>query len=125
MSDAITGHGSWRAAAALALLLAQLGFVLFTHLSGSNAARRFVWAPNDYAVDYACSARVNGRVLGAQEFEARYRLPARGFHESPPEALTDFLRQREAWAGGRDRVELTLRYRLNGHAPRVWRWARP
>jgi hypothetical protein len=125
MSDASTGHTLWRAAAALALLLAQLGFVVFTHLAGVNAARLFVWAPNDYVVDYACTARVNGRVLGPQEFAERYRMPARGFHESPPESLTDFLRAREAWAGGTDRVELTLHYRLNGHAPQVWRWTHP
>jgi hypothetical protein len=112
-----------RAAGVLALLLPQLVWVLLTHAAGLNAARIFVWAPNDYALQYACTARVEGRVLGPREFETRYRLPMRGFYESPAEDLTGLLRAREEAHGGGEAVALTVHYRLNTQPPRVWRWS--
>lgn len=110
----------------LALLLAQLGWVLFTHLAGVNASRLFVWAPNDYATQYACEARVNGRLLTEEEFGERYRMPMRtALLEDRPQTLAHYLRRREQLHAGADRVQLTLRYQLNGHAPQVWRWEGP
>ncbi len=123
---------SWRVLVAGGLVLAQLAFICFTHLSGSPY-RFFVWAPNDYSLDYVISAQVNGRTLSSQELEQRYRLSgpsysfedSRGFYEDPPEHLTHYLRLAEHTYGGNDRVRITLHYTFNGHEPVVWTWSRP
>lgn len=123
---------SWRSLVVLCLLLAQLAFICATHLSGSSN-RYFVWAPNDYSVRFTLAAQVNGRTLSSEDLEERYRLRkpslrygnSQGHYTCPPQRLTDYLRLREEAYGGSDQVRLTLRYRLNGHAPRVWRWSSP
>jgi hypothetical protein len=123
---------SWRVLLGAGLVLAQLALICATHLSGSPY-RFFVWAPNDYSVDYVISAQVNGRALSPQELEQRYRLSGpsnsfgeyRGFFEDPPSHLTQYLRMAEQQYGGQDRVHITLHYTLNGHDPVVWTWSRP
>ena len=113
-----------RVYAGMALVLAQLGAVVFVHVDEKRgAARYFAWAPNDYSVDYTIRATVNGHVLDAWEFARRYRLPERDFYEDPPQRLLHYLRRYESTYGHRDRTSLLVRYRLDGHPPVVWAWS--
>ena len=114
---------SWRAALGFLLLLVQLGAVLTTHVSDCCESRYFVWAPNDYSIDYIITARVDGHDLSAEEIRRRYRLPKTGFYEDPPYRLLEYLRRCELVAyGGKDNTDLTVQYRLNGRPPVIWRW---
>lgn len=120
----ISRRFSWRAALGFLLLVVQLGAVLTAHASNCCESRYFVWAPNDYSIDYTITARVNGRNLSAEEIRRRYRLPKTGFYEDPPYRLLDYLRRCELLAyGGKDSTDLTVQYRLNGHPPVIWRWS--
>jgi len=113
-----------RVYAGMALVLAQLGAVVFAHVDVKRgAARYFAWAPNDYSVDYSIRATVNGHLLDAREFGERYRLPERDFYEDPPQRLLHYLRRYESTYGRHDRTSLVVRYRLDGHRPVVWRWS--
>jgi hypothetical protein len=112
-----------RAAVGLALVLAQLVFVLNVHLSNCCKERYFAWAPNDYSIDYRISATVNGRTLSSSEVLDRYRLPQLGFYEDPVERLQGVLQRRELAYGGADRVDIVLEYQLNGRSPATWRWS--
>jgi hypothetical protein len=77
-----------RVYAGIALVLAQLGAVVFAHVDKKcGASRYFAWAPNDYSVDYSVRATVNGHVLDAREFGERYRLPESDLYEDPPQRL--------------------------------------
>jgi hypothetical protein len=112
-----------RAAVGLAIILAQLVFVLTVQLSNCCKDRYFAWAPNDYSIDYRISATVDGRTLSSSEILDRYRLPQVGFYEDPPERLKGVLQKRELAYGGADRVDIVLEYELNGRAPATWRWS--
>lgn len=120
----ISRRPSWRALLGLLLLLVQLGAVFAAHALDCCGSRYFVWAPNDYSIDYTITARVNGRTLSAEEIRKRYRLPKTGFYEDPPHRLLNYLRRCELMAyEGTDRTDLTVRYALNGRTPVIWRWS--
>jgi hypothetical protein len=112
-----------RAAVGLGLVLAQLVMVLVAHLSNCCQERYFVWAPNDYSIDYRINTTVNGWALSSSEIGDRYRLPQAGFYEDPVERLESVLRRRELAYGRSDRVDIALVYELNGRPPAEWRWS--
>lgn len=115
---------SWRALIGAGLLLAQLVMIVLTHVSSTCCASRyFAWAPNDYSVDYTIAATVNGRTLAADEIQARYRVRAKGFWEDPPQRLERYLRRRDQVYSPGQRVQLTVRYRLDGRGPLTWSWS--
>jgi len=103
----------------LVLLLAQVVSVVHAHASGGR--RYFAWAPNDYAVAYTIDVSVAGHALSADEIQRRYRLPAQGLFEDPPERLLDFIDRYEDTEGRHDGASVTVHYSLDGHRPRVWR----
>jgi hypothetical protein len=120
----IPGRPSWQAVLGFLLIIVQLGAVLAAHVSDCCESRYFVWAPNDYSIDYTITARVNGRNLSAEEIRGRYRLPKTGFYEDPPHRLLDYLRRCELEAyGGKDSTDLAVEYKLNGRPPVIWRWS--
>jgi hypothetical protein len=114
---------TWRVLAGLALLAAQLGVVVISH-SGSSCcvSKYFAWAPNDYSIDYSITSVVNGHRLSAQAIAQRYDFNAAGFFEDPPEKLEHELRRVDQLYGKGQRVQGTLRYRLDGHRPVTWSW---
>lgn len=112
-----------RVTVGLGLVLAQLILVLGAHLSTCCQERYFVWAPNDYSIDYRINATVNGRILTGAEIFDRYRVPQIGFYEDPLERLAGVLRRRELAYGGNDRVDIVLEYEQDGRAPAKWLWA--
>jgi hypothetical protein len=114
---------SWRAAVGVAVLLAQLVVIVIAHTTGCCAARYFAWAPNDYSVDYHATATVNGHLLSPSAFQTRYEVGSAGFWEDPVARLEHLLRRREQLYGGTDRVQLVVRYRLDGHRQSTWRWS--
>lgn len=125
MAESVPWWRTWRALVGMAIVVAQLAVVIAAH-SGSSCcvARYFVWAPNDYSVDYSIVATVNGRVLGAAAVRHRYHRPAVGYWQDPPQKLEHELRRREQLYGKGDRVQIVVRYRLDGHRPATWRWTR-
>jgi len=111
-----------RAAVAIgiAVLAVQVGLVAYEHL---GPTRYFAWAPNDYVVQYRLTATVDGHRLSAAGVRGRYHLTPHGIWYFPAQHLVDDVQQYERTYGARDRVRVTLTYRLNGHAPRTWRWS--
>ena len=111
-----------RAAVAIgiAVLAVQVGLVAYEHL---GPTRYFAWAPNDYVVQYRLTATVDGHRLSAAGVRGRYHLAPHGVWYFPAQHLVDDVQQYERTYGSRDRVRVTLTYRLNGHARRTWRWS--
>jgi hypothetical protein len=109
---------TWLAVAFLSLQLVGVAWARFV------PTRYFAWAPNDYAVEYSISAKVDGRALTAAEVESRYRLAQHGLYEFPPEHLIDGLRSVERLYPRGRHGEVHVRYRLDGHAPRAWSFVR-
>jgi hypothetical protein len=103
----------------VALLLAQLGNVVYAHVAGSR--RYFAWAPNDYAVVYTISTEVGGRKLTPAQVRDRYQIKAQGLWEDPPQRLIDYLNRYEKTYGAKEHAHVTLRYSLDGHAEKTWR----
>ena|SRR5579871_272947 len=106
--------------AGLAVLACQLAFVVYEHL---GPTRYFAWAPNDYVVQYRLAATVDGHALSPAAVRGRYHLAPHGIWYFPAQHIIDDVQQYERTYGRHDRVRVTLTYRLNGHAQRVWRWS--
>jgi len=100
------------------VLAVQVGLVAYEHL---GPTRYFAWAPNDYVVQYRLTATVDGHRLSAAGVRGRYHLAPHGIWYFPAQHLVDDVQQYERTYGSRDRVRVTLTYRLNGHAQRTWR----
>jgi len=103
--------------------------LLFAFQLGAIAYARFVptryfcWAPFDTQTDYIATAVVNGHELTPAEFLKRYRRPRRGFDNRSPQHVIDMLQQAEEKRAARgDRTIIVMKYRVNGKAPREWRW---
>jgi hypothetical protein len=111
-----------RAAVAIGIvvLALQVGLVAYEHL---GPTRYFAWAPNDYVVQYQLTATVDGHRLSAAGVRGRYHLAPHGVWYFPAQHLVDDVQQYERTYGSRDRVQVTLTYRLNGHARQTWRWS--
>jgi hypothetical protein len=111
-----------RAAVAIgtAVLAVQVGLVAYEHL---GPTRYFAWAPNDSVVQYRLTATVDGHRLSAAGVRGRYHLAPHGIWYFPAQHLVDDVQQYERTYGSRDRVRVTLTYRLNGHAQQAWRWS--
>jgi len=104
----------------IALLAVQVGLVAYEHL---GPTRYFAWAPNDYVVQYRLTATVDGHHLSPAGVRSRYHLAPHGIWYFPAQHLVDDVQQYERTYGSRDRVRVTLTYRLNGHAQQTWRWS--
>jgi uncharacterized protein YktB (UPF0637 family) len=102
----------------VALLLAQLGNVIYAHVAGSR--RYFAWAPNDYAVVYSIATEVRGHPLTPAQIRDRYQIKAQGLWEDPPQRLIDFLNRYEKTYGAKEHARVVLRYSLDGHPERTW-----
>jgi hypothetical protein len=115
----------------VAFLLFQVGAIATQHL---GTTRYFAWAPNDYVVQYELRVRTDGRALTTGEIMARYRrlygtsagdptaMSVSGIYENPPQQLIDSIQQYETTYGRNDHAEVTLTYRIDTHAPVVWKW---
>ena len=116
------GRLGGRAAVAIgiAVLAVQVALVAYEHL---GLTRYFAWAPNDYVVQYRLTATVDGDRLSAAGVRGRYHLAPHGIWYFPAQHLVDDVQQYERTYGARDRVRVTLTYRLNGHAQQTWRWS--
>jgi len=106
--------------AGFAVLTCEVALVAYEHF---GPTRYFAWAPNDYVVQYRMAANVDGRPLSATAIRGRYHLAAHGIWYFPAQHIIDDVQQYERMYGRHDRVRVTLTYRLNGHAQRVWRWS--
>jgi hypothetical protein len=103
----------------VAILLGQVGNVVYAHVAGSR--RYFAWAPNDYAVIYTITTEVGGRQLTPAQVKERYEIKAHGLFEDPPERLIDYLDRYEKTYGAREHAHVLLRYTLDGHREHTWR----
>jgi hypothetical protein len=102
----------------IVFLLFQLCMVLYARFVPS---RYFCWAPNDYMVEYRLRVTVAGHELGPQESFRRYRLPEGGL-QLPVQHIMDIVQQYEQTYGKNDHACVAMRYCVNGHEEREWRW---
>jgi hypothetical protein len=101
-------------------LVLQLCLVVHAQFT---SRRYFCWAPNDYANTYSLHARVNGTDLPEDQALARYHLQDRkSSYENPITHIIDLVTQYERTYGRNDHAEVVLRWSLNGHEQRTWRW---
>jgi hypothetical protein len=103
----------------VAILLAQVGNVVYAHVAGSR--RYFAWAPNDYAVIYTINTEVRGHQLTPAQVKKRYEIKAHGLFEDPPQRLIDYLDRYEKTYGAGEHAHVVLRYTLDGHREQTWR----
>lgn len=103
----------------VAILLAQLGNVVYAHVAGSR--RYFAWAPNDYAVIYTIATRVGAHQLTPAQVKERYEIKAHGLWEDPPQRLIDYLNRYEKTYGANEHAHVVLHYSLDGHPEQTWR----
>src|SRR2546430_17503530 len=101
----------------VAILLAQVGNVVYAHVAGSR--RYFAWAPNDYAVIYTITTEVGGRQLTPAQVKKRYEIKAHGLGEDPRQRLIDFLIRDEKTFRARDPASVVLRFALHGRHERT------
>ncbi|MBM3737110.1 MAG: hypothetical protein FJW39_15125 [Acidobacteria bacterium] len=110
---------NWRWVPAAALLLFQMGAILYARTVPS---RYFCWAPFDMQTEYTADVTVNGRELTAREIQQRYRRPKKGVDNRSVQHVIDMFEQTERRYHGGDDTRITLRYRVNGHRPGEWQW---
>lgn len=108
---------TWRRIAIGAFFAFQIAMIGWAFVS---PYRFYSWAPHDAQGEYAISARLNGRALGAGEIEARYRIRAEGVDPRAVAHVLLLVEKAEARRPRRERAEVTVRYRLNGGAWQTW-----
>lgn len=102
------------------LLAFQLCAIIYAR---TVPTRYFCWAPYDTQTQYNAIATVNGHLLTAAEFRARYRRPERGSDNRSPQHLIDMLAQAETKHEKQgDKTTILMKYRVNGKDLRIWRW---
>ncbi|HEX8035864.1 MAG TPA: hypothetical protein VF510_18555 [Ktedonobacterales bacterium] len=107
----------------VAFLSAQLGWVIVAHMIGP--ARYFVWAPNDYMVEYRIQVTIHGQALTSEQVGDRYHLDASGLYEYPAQHLVDLVQQYEQTYGRKDAAKVMLTYTVDGGKEVTWRWPKP
>lgn len=109
----------WRFALGVSLLLLQAGAIVRARFA---ADRYFCWAPFDQQTVYSIAVTVGDEGLAASQIRQRYRRPAEGVDNRSANHLFDIItcaeQKFEKW--GRSRVH--VRYRINGHEEREWRY---
>jgi hypothetical protein len=109
-----------RVAIPLLLLGFQIGAIVYARMVPT---RYFCWAPYDTQTEYDATATVNGHVLTAGEFRARYRRPEHGSDNRSPQHVIDMLAQAEAkHARLGDKTTIEMKYRINGKELLEWHW---
>lgn len=120
MAAAAGGGVSWRVALGVALLLAQLGWVL-------GGGRPALWAPfHEHAV-FRLHVRLDGRELTTRESLERYGLSTWHVSDARDEAWEtndlDFVKAAVVARETEGEVELTAV--VNGEPRAPWRYRRP
>jgi len=108
-----------RTLAAIALLafrVAMIGYARFV------PSRYFCWAPMDSQNLYSIAVVIDGRELGPEEIERRYRQPAQGGNWQAIQHALDKVRQYEETYGQDDDAEVVVTYTVNGHPEETWTW---
>ncbi|HYV55963.1 MAG TPA: hypothetical protein VE911_00385 [Candidatus Nitrosopolaris sp.] len=137
---------SGRLVLGIAILLAQIGSVIYVHfgpapggqpwlrktLDGCSAepvdCRRYLaWAPNDYLVQYEVSAEVRGQVLSPLDAYRRYHFQpsghlGTGIFQDPPQRIIDTVEAYERGHDPDDRDRVVVTYTVNGGPRHEWRW---
>ncbi|MDE2659514.1 MAG: hypothetical protein OXI45_04825 [Acidobacteriota bacterium] len=108
-----------RTLAAIALLAFQVVMIGYARFVPS---RYFCWAPMDSQNLYSIAVVIDGRELGPEEIEARYRQPAQGGNWQAIQHALDKVRQYEETYGQDDDAEVVVTYTVNGHPEETWTW---
>lgn len=104
-------------AVAALLLAVQVLFVAGMPFTGR---RYFCWAPHDVRVDFEVSASHLGRPVPIRDIGARYQLPAIEWHAA--ENIFTVIETAEQRLPELERWQVTVRYRRNLSAPRMWQY---
>ena len=104
-------------ALALAVLLFQLGHVLYARI---GEARYFAWAPHDVMWSFELRVELPGETLDHEAALRRYRMRRARRHEHAIEHVKLAVRQFETTHGVGDEARVTLTYRRNGGPQTTW-----
>lgn len=108
-----------RFAIGVLLLALQVGAIVRARFAND---RYFCWAPFDQQTKYAIGLAIGDEGLTEPQIQRRYRRPAEGVDNRSAQHLFDIItraeKKFEKW--GRSRVY--VRYSINGHEEREWRY---
>lgn len=108
-----------RTLAAVALVAFQVVMIGYARFVPS---RYFCWAPMDSQNLYSIAVVIDGRELGPEAIEARYRQPAVGGNWQAIQHALDKVRQYEETYGRDDGARVVVTYTVNGHPEETWTW---
>ena len=110
---------SWRIAIGVFILALQAGAVIRARFVDD---RYFCWAPFDQQTKYEIGVAIGDESLAPSQVRVRYRRPAEGVDNRSAHNLFDIITRAEQkfekWGRGR----VVVRYSVNGHEAREWRY---
>ncbi|HEU0122879.1 MAG TPA: hypothetical protein VFQ91_20270 [Bryobacteraceae bacterium] len=109
----------WRFAVGALLLAMQAGAIVRARFAND---RYFCWAPFDQQTKYSIGVSIGDEALGPQQIRQRYRRPAEGVDNRSAEHLFDIITRAEQKFEQWGRSRVVVRYRINGHEEREWRY---
>ncbi|MBI2688568.1 MAG: hypothetical protein HYX27_19880 [Acidobacteria bacterium] len=101
------------------LLALQAGAIIRARFADD---RYFCWAPFDQQTAYRIETTIGDAPLTPEQIQRRYRRPARGVDNRSAHHLFDIIARAEQSFGEPGRGRVVVRYRVNGHEEREWRY---
>lgn len=108
-----------RYAAGVLILLLQAGAIVRARFA---ADRYFCWAPFDQQTKYSIGVAIGDEGLAEAQIRKRYRRPAEGVDNRSAHHLFDIITRAEQKFEKFGRSRVVVRYSINGHEEREWRY---
>jgi len=111
----------WRFAVGALLLALQAGAIVRARFADD---RYFCWAPFDQQTKYSIDVIVGKEGLVEGQIRQRYRRAPEGYDNRSAHHLFDIITRAEEKFEKYGRSRVIVRYSVNGHEEREWRYPR-
>ena len=109
----------WRILIGLLILALQAGAIVRARFVND---RYFCWAPFDQQTKYEIGVAIGDEGLTESQIRNRYRRPAQGVDNRSAHNLFDIITRAEQKFEKWGRSRVIVRYSVNGHEEREWRY---
>ena len=109
----------WRFAIGALILALQAGAIVRARFVND---RYFCWAPFDQQTKYSIGVMIGDEGLADLQISRRYRRPAEGVDNRSAHHLFDIITRAEQKFEKWGRSRVLVRYSVNGHEEREWRY---
>lgn len=109
----------WRKATVIIFLAVQLVLVVAARFTDERA---FCWAPHDQQTEFELTVFINGRELGQDEIDGRFRVPYKGRDPRGVGNIKHTIMQHCRTYGKNDEVFVVMEHTINGIRQEPWKW---